>query len=401
MKKIYIWGTGKYSELAYKSVKREECTVCGFIDNDKRKQGGKWIDGIKIMMPELLLKVDVDHILISVKDYESILDQCTNMGFDYEQIDVFWEPDSEIPYIDMRKTLLEMDLELDRYKSRLENYPYELGLGRQPKIKSSVELLKIVIEKKASVCRFGDGELELMRGKERPWFQDASEKLSIRLREVFNSRESNIILAVSNNFGSLECYTEDAADGIRDYLYRGDREEIIECFDLQYTYYDAYVSRPYILYKNKGPAKVIFNLLKKIWWKRSVLIVEGKYTRMGVGNDLLDGVKNVRRIICPDSNAFGYYERIIFSIRKNAMEGELILISLGPTATVLAYDLAKDGFQTFDIGQIDNEYEWFLRQVDERIEIPGKTVAELGEFHQPKEISINEKYEAQIVDRII
>jgi hypothetical protein len=36
----------------------------------------------------------------------------------------------------------------------------------------------------------------------------------------------------------------------------------------------------------------------------------------------------------------------------------LILISLGPTATVLAYDLAKLGYWAIDIGHIDNEYEW-------------------------------------------
>ena len=36
------------------------------------------------------------------------------------------------------------------------------------------------------------------------------------------------------------------------------------------------------------------------------------------------------------------------------------MIALGPTATVLAYDLAARGFWALDIGHIDLEYEWFL-----------------------------------------
>ena len=50
----------------------------------------------------------------------------------------------------------------------------------------------------------------------------------------------------------------------------------------------------------------------------------------------------------------------------------MILITLGPTATILAYDLAMQGYQAIDLGQVDNEYEWFLRHATERIVIEGK-----------------------------
>lgn len=47
-----------------------------------------------------------------------------------------------------------------------------------------------------------------------------------------------------------------------------------------------------------------------------------------------------------------------------------MLIALGPTATVMAYDLADMGYQALDIGNVDIEAEWFLRGVDEKIKIP-------------------------------
>ena len=37
------------------------------------------------------------------------------------------------------------------------------------------------------------------------------------------------------------------------------------------------------------------------------------------------------------------------------------MIALGPTATVLAYDLAEMGYWALDIGHLDLEYEWFLK----------------------------------------
>ena len=73
---------------------------------------------------------------------------------------------------------------------------------------------------------------------------------------------------------------------------------------------------------------------------------------------------------------------------------------MGPTATVLAYDLAKNGIQAFDIGQLDNEYHWFLSKAEKKIEIPGKSVAEVEGCHCPKDLVADKKYEKQIVEQI-
>lgn len=374
--------------------------VQGIVDKDKSKQGKIWENHILIESPEILMKINFDYVLISVKNYEEIVKECLNMGVNKDQIIVFWEPDGNMPYIDKRKGIYELEREIKKYKCRLENLPYELGLGNIPKINSSVHLLKRVIQDKVSVCRFGDGELELMRGNERPWFQSMNKKLSVRLKDIFYSRESNIIIALANNFGNLDCYTDDAADEIREYLYGNTRKEIMKYIDMKYIYYDAYVSRPYILYKDKNRAKIIFDLYKQIWNYRNVLIVEGKYARTGIGNDLFLGTGEVKRIICPGMNAFQKYEEILNAIYKNIAKDDLVLISLGPTATVLAYDLAKNGIQAFDIGQLDNEYHWFLSKAEKKIEIPGKSVAEVEGCHCPKDLVADKKYEKQIVEQI-
>ena len=54
----------------------------------------------------------------------------------------------------------------------------------------------------------------------------------------------------------------------------------------------------------------------------------------------------------------------------------LILIALGPTASVLAYDLYKFNYQVVDIGHVDIQYEFYLRKVNRSIRIPYKYVSE-------------------------
>ena len=79
----------------------------------------------------------------------------------------------------------------------------------------------------------------------------------------------------------------------------------------------------------------------------------------------------------------------------------MILITLGPTATILAYDLAMQGYQAIDLGQVDNEYEWFLRHATERIVIEGKSVSELAWYRIPETQISDDKYETQIIAHVV
>ena len=100
-------------------------------------------------------------------------------------------------------------------------------------------------------------------------------------------------------------------------------------------------------------------MLKKIWDGKDVIIVEGSKTRLGVGNDLFGNVLSVKRILAPAENAFSCYQLIIQEVVK-IYKHELILLALGPIATVLAYEFSKLNMRALDLGHIDIEYEWFL-----------------------------------------
>ena len=108
-----------------------------------------------------------------------------------------------------------------------------------------------------------------------------------------------------------------------------------------------------------------------------MLLVEGRESRLGVENNLYAEAACLHRLLGPSVNAFFRYDAILSSIGHFSAEYDLILLALGPTATVLAYDLCRNGIQAV-VGHIDNEYEWMLMGAKCKVSTPGKRVDEVG-----------------------
>jgi len=264
--------------------------------------------------------------------------------------------------------------ELERALFRLQNMPYELydkirndGLCIQtPQIKTIDETLDKILKEKCSLCRFGDGEFVLMEGG-RINYQQRSAQLARRLKEVLTSDKPNLLIGLPPCFGNLEHFLPPVADFWRKWASRK-RETIYSYLDMDRVYYDAFFSRAYIQdYKTDEHYKKCGDYYKKIrmlWADRSVVICEGQGTRFGMFNDLLEGAETVSRILCPAHSAFDKYDEILAAFDDVSRE-KLILAALGPTATVLAYDLCNKGYQAIDIGALDVDYEWFLRKETE------------------------------------
>lgn len=79
---------------------------------------------------------------------------------------------------------------------------------------------------------------------------------------------------------------------------------------------------------------------------------------------------------------------------------DIILLCLGPTATVLAYELAHIGYWSIDIGNMDMEYEWMKNKTQKPIAINGKYTIEAPNGTSDYECN-DEKYISQIIERIV
>ena len=242
-------------------------------------------------------------------------------------------------------------------------------------IESPIDTVNKIINDNSSISRFGDGEFNLIYGNN-IGFQVYNKTLVNRLILILNSNEKNLLIGINIPYKKkdLKLFKNKVIKYYKNffYEYKFKNEKIL---NKEKKYYSAYITRFYIDYKNNKDTGRYIKKLKKIWDNKDVLIIEGEESRLGIGNDLFDNMKSINRIICPSKNSFNVYEKIINETLKVSKK-KLILISLGPTATILAYDLYKLGYQAIDVGHIDIEYEWFLRKAKNKIRIENKYVNE-------------------------
>lgn len=263
------------------------------------------------------------------------------------------------------------DKQFEELQYKLENIPYEIYdkiinnsfRVQIPKIKSTDETLEKILRSKCSLSRFGDGEFGVMSGS-RIHFQNRSPQLAERLKEVIASDISNLLIGLPDCFSSLDNFVPPVINFWRKWMSRK-RETVYSYLDMNRVYYNAFFTRIYMLYNKTDEhyknCSEYYERVKEIWAGRDVVICEGEGTRFGMFNDLLDGAKSISRILCPARSAYDKYDEILSAFNDINPEN-LVLIALGPTATVLAYDLCNKGYQVIDIGHLDLEYEWFLRK---------------------------------------
>lgn len=261
------------------------------------------------------------------------------------------------------------------------------------------DTIKDIINYKKSISRFGDGEFRLILPNENLKFQDESKQLTERLKEVLTSNLENHIVAVPESFHSVKAFKLNVKYWWIDFINKFGNQ-LSPYFRKEKTYGNAFISRFYLDYENKLSVEENISNLKKLWENKEVLIIEGEFSRLGVGNDLFNNVKSLKRILCPSKNAFSNYHEI-YNKAKEHGENQLILIALGPTASVLAYDLAKENFWALDVGHVDIEYMWFLENATFKKPVKYRLV---NESNEQLDIDIPEleklKYEKSIIEII-
>lgn len=265
-------------------------------------------------------------------------------------------------------------------------------LYKKPNVLNSEETIKYIIDNKCSVSRFGDGELNIMEGG-RIGFQDANNILMNRLKEIILSKNNNILICIPNIFKNTSYLTDDAKSFWDNHL-RYNRSKWYNSINMGNLYGNTNFTRFYMGLKEKSNIGKYVEYVKNIWDNKDIVFVEGQYSRLGYNNDFFDNVKSIKRILCPAENAFNKYDEILNSclqLDKNI----LILIALGPTASVLVYDLALKGYQAIDIGHIDIEYEWFKMGASEKCKIENKYVNEVN--HRSVDNIEDSKFKKEII----
>lgn len=247
---------------------------------------------------------------------------------------------------------------------------------KAPRIMTSEETIRYVLDNDCSVSRYGDGEIKLLAGRN-ILFQESTERIQQRLKEVLSSDKKDVLVCLPAVFSENQRavlsdghvdYWKKHLSRYRKYWYKELKPGKI--------YGNAFISRHYMNLKDKSSGcREYFDLVKKIWENEDVILVEGEKSRLGMGNDLFSGAKGVRRILAPSDQCFSKYDELLSEVKSHEKDA-LYILALGPSASIMAYDLAVSGYRAIDIGNIDTEYEWFLAGATHKQPVKNKLVYE-------------------------
>jgi glycosyltransferase family protein len=253
-------------------------------------------------------------------------------------------------------------------------YPLVIKIYPLPKVRSIPDTIDKIIKDKCSICRFGDGELLYVSEQRSLPFQKQEKRLREYFINILKSNHSNILVGLPIGLQSLVNLKFDAKvtwRAIISWTYPG----LFKYLDYQKQYYNASMTRLYIEYKDTSHTDTWFKKVRSIWDNREIILIEGEKSRLGVGNNLFENAKSLVRVLGPAHDAFDKFDQLLNFVSTQD-QNKLVLVAMGPTAKPLVYELALQGFQAIDIGNLDIEYEWFLRGTKEKVKIDGKYTSE-------------------------
>ena len=257
------------------------------------------------------------------------------------------------------------------YYSYIKSNPF------QPHTLSIEETIQKIIQENLSAIRFGDGEISLITNANIP-FQNKNKDLAEKMEKILQSNHSTLLICILNIWGGKIHELEKKTYWFElHHFFKYSRvwERLLHKDQL---YGDAFITRPYLTIKDKTRSEAIFKNIQNIWKDKDVVLIEGEKARSGVGNNLFSTVKSIERILCPAENAYSSYQEILEEAKKLSRE-KLILLSLGPTAKVLGYELFLLGYRVIDIGHTDMEYDMFTLQSKKLVKVAHKYFNEIGE----------------------
>lgn len=237
---------------------------------------------------------------------------------------------------------------------------YEKGiLHNRIRVHTVDETIDELLHTEKSMVRFGDGEIVMIKGGDL-MLQKASPEIAAGLAEILRYTEDDLIVTIPGIFETLSDHRKASRQFWRDHLLFC-RKTYEKYCNPNRVYYSTFVSRCYYYLEDRSGVGAQFAKIRKIWENRDVVIVEGTRTHNGVGNDLLALARSVERIICPPSDAYGALPEILDTCLGYDRD-RLFLLSVGVAAKFLAVELFRRGYRVLDIGNMDLEYEWYVRR---------------------------------------
>lgn len=257
---------------------------------------------------------------------------------------------------------------------------------KKPTILDVEQSLESLLKSGNSVARYGDGEVMIMGGYDIP-FQKYDKKLADRLKEIVMNTQQGLSVALAQFFYYMQDITHIKSELVARYC----RYEALKFRNIlkDYISFDKiYLDTAISGAKNSKNVEMLRLLWecknnaggggnKSLKTESKVLLVCCKEAWQSYQYDIFENVQK-EFLFIPNKHAFSQYDSILRDILKYDKDTIIILMA-GPTACVLASDLAYKGYRALDLGHIAKYYDYFKR------DILAKNDSEMAKFFAPDE----------------
>lgn len=223
-----------------------------------------------------------------------------------------------------------------------------------PEILSVKESAQYILKEGKSLVRFGDGEFKIMTG-DVTIFQKKNKILTKRLNEIFDSNDKNVIIGIPyfcfHSMNNVIPYDNKMSKRFLYDFCGKNIDWIINRIQKNRTYIEACIF-------SMENIKDSCEIMRDLWRDKDITIISGDRVFKDIKYNVFDCAKSIEYINAPTVDAFEKYDEILKEAKK-IDKNRIVCIILGPTATVLAYDLAQEGYQALDLGHIVKAYDLF------------------------------------------
>lgn len=224
------------------------------------------------------------------------------------------------------------------------------------KILSQDDSLKKLEENPKSFVRFGDSEISIMSGED-GLFQSFNPLLRDKLLTILSSESDDYYIGINGSyFKSAFGFIERNHRFYREHGTKFRRFFVNHC-NYNIEYLDACCFGAYLRYEDSFDYKAHYERLRNLVRGKNIALVAGEGIIEKLKYDFFDCAASAIRINAPRLNAFDVYDELYNTVLSKVPKDYLVCIILGQTATVLAADLAHQGYTAWDLGHIAKEYD--------------------------------------------
>lgn len=219
---------------------------------------------------------------------------------------------------------------------------------RYPSVLTEAQTIERILAEKLSFSRYGDGEFKLCRGASIAR-QPASPELRRRLHDILQS-DSSSSFAVGIPPSPDNRITNPVTDAYLRKFYLREWEAVHHMASK--TYLSAWAFWPRHWELPDDDANRLLSTLERLWQNKDVTFVCNKrFKEHSAFAPVFGNAKSHSFVHTPAKNAYSRYDDLLEQAADFSVDN-LFLLACGPTATVLAYDLAAKGYQAIDVGDL-------------------------------------------------